>query len=184
MKIVYLHGFGSTGNSPKAYKLKAEFGEDNVISPDLPIDPEAVIELINGIISDLDDNVLFVGTSLGGFYAHYFASHYNKQCVLINPSIHPSESLKKRLGINRNYSTKEKFELTENHLDSFHDMEVEKDGYFANIFIAKDDDVIDPYQSIDYFESRGSYIIATDDGGHRYDLHWDKVIDFIKILSK
>lgn len=187
MKIVYLHGFGSSGNSAKSDQLKSIFGEDHVISPDLPIDPHAVIELINSLVHDNKDfPLVFVGTSLGGFYAHYFSTKYDAPCILVNPSTEPHITMKERLGKNINYSTGEEFWVTEDLLEKWDKMEdiiaFDQNGANIHLFLAEDDDVLNPAiakKNIPFTKST----TVTFDGSHRYDKHWDMIIDKLKTIT-
>ena len=74
--IVYLHGFASSGVSDKVTALKERFGDDKVIAPDLPFDPDEVVSLVYDVVRNFmknrkpDEKLVFVGTSLGAFYAN------------------------------------------------------------------------------------------------------------------
>ena len=57
-----------------------------------------------GTQSNLGDR-LFIGSSLGGFYASYFAEKFDSKAVLINPASNPYLGMKMYLGKNTNYST-------------------------------------------------------------------------------
>jgi predicted esterase YcpF (UPF0227 family) len=184
--IIYFHGFGSVGDTPKSFKLKEKFGADNVIAPDLPIDPIEVIKLVDDIVNNLTNcnDIVFVGTSLGGFYANYFSKKYRLNCVLINPSTNPSLTLKRKLGLNTNYATKKTFEVKQEYIDSWREMEEEvlnTDNSLVHLFLAKNDEVLNYHAALNmFFDSHE--IKITDNGGHRYDMHWDKVIEVISEL--
>lgn len=186
MKIVYLHGFGSAGNSPKSQALKAVFGDDAVISPDLPMDPDEVIAKIATIVHENKEYpIIFVGTSLGGFYANYFAQRYDAPCVLVNPSTKPSVTMAKRLGKNTNYVTGAEFEITDRHIATFEAMEhavEDQNGALISLFVAEDDDILDPSIALQYFPFTKTKVV-TKDGGHRFEKHWDTVVDYIKTLA-
>ena len=62
------------------------------------------------------DELCFVGSSLGGFYATYFAETLGARAVLINPAIDPHIGLRAYLGPQKNLYTGEPYELTEAHL--------------------------------------------------------------------
>lgn len=207
--IIYLHGFASTGNSTKVDKLRERFGDENVIAPDLPFDPVQVNKTVNGIMSgilekwmpnlststkslpmpvfDKSEKLVFVGTSLGAFYANYFGHLYDCPTVLVNPSVYPSETLRKRLGINKNYMTNEEFLVSVAHLDKMDEMRkyisVNYSGNLLNLFLAKDDDVI-PYMTALASYMNPNSLCVTEDGGHRYDSNWHLVLDKIEELLK
>jgi predicted esterase YcpF (UPF0227 family) len=156
------------------------FGEDHVICPDLPMDPDGVIAKIATIVHENNEYpIVFVGTSLGGFYANYFSNRYDAPCVLVNPSTRPSQTMVARLGLNTNYATGEQFEVTDKHIALFAAMEYAieqtQNGGLIDMFLANDDDVLDyelAIQNIPYTKST----TITPDGGHRYDQHWDLVM--------
>jgi len=211
--IVYLHGFGSTGNSAKVKKLRKVFGDENVLSPDLPMDPKKVCELISNFVGnnfakywkekqpgakhinvdyinvDSSKRLVFVGTSLGAFYARYFSHLYDCPAVLVNPSVYPNETLRAKLGVNQNYVSGEEFLVTLAHLEEFYRLrnQTEKLGLYEtdrsiSLFLAKDDEVI-PYEvSLQSYNHVG-YVKIMDDGGHRFDKHWDLVVDRIKEIQ-
>jgi predicted esterase YcpF (UPF0227 family) len=190
--IVYLHGFASSGASDKVTSLKKRFGDDKVIAPDLPFDPDLVGELVNDIVRDFmrsrdpTEKLVFVGTSLGAFYANYFGHVYDSCAVLVNPSASPSETLKEKLGPNKNYHTGEEFLVSLAHLDKLDGMREHLREIYSpslvNLFVAKDDEVI-PYESmLEGFPYATTTIL--ENGGHRFTEHWDLVVDRVESLLK
>lgn len=190
--IIYLHGFASSGQSDKVTALKERFGEENVFAPDLPSDPKAVETLIfntlhEEFISKGRDmsTVVFVGTSLGAFYASYFATFYDAPAVIVNPSVRPHETLSSKVGRNINYATKEEFWLSLVDLEAFKKMrEYVSENYDAklvNLFVAKDDEVVPCEEVLDWYKNTASTTV-TETGGHRYTEHWNLVMDKIAEL--
>jgi len=54
--------------------------------------------VIEQFLADLiieDKDIVLVGTSLGGFWAHFFGYEFNLPVVIMNPSINPSVTLKR-----------------------------------------------------------------------------------------
>jgi len=190
--IVYLHGFASSGASDKVTALRKRFGNDTVIAPDLPFDPDKVGELVYDIVRDFmksrepTEKLVFVGTSLGAFYANYFGHIYDSCAVLVNPSSTPSETLKEKLGPNKNYHTGEEFLVSLAHLDKLDAIrECVSEIYspsLVNLFVAKDDEVI-PYESmLEGFPYATTTVL--ENGGHRFTEHWDLVVDRVESLLK
>ena len=184
--IVYLHGFGSSGSSAKVDALKAKFGADQVFAPNLPIDPRDVADLIREKVLDWygtrksDDKLVFVGTSLGAFYASFFGHTYDAPAVIVNPSVRPYESLSDKVGKNVNNVTKEEFWVTLAHLDTLKFMREyltnNYKGVLIHLFVAKDDEVIPSYEMLNWYQYTASTHIE-ETGGHRFTEHWDKVVD-------
>lgn len=105
--VVYFHGYNSGPNSSKVQKLRRALPDVEVRSFDIDIDPSiSMRSLMYNIDMMLLDNlvsctrIVFVGTSLGAWYAGTLATLYGCDAVLINPSLHPANSLKKR-GVDR-----------------------------------------------------------------------------------
>lgn len=189
--IVYLHGFASSGTSAKVDALRSRFGNDAVLAPDLPFDPTKVMSLINDIVSEfiktrkVGEKLVFVGTSLGAFYANFFGHVYDCPIVLVNPSGNPSETLKARLGTNVNYMTGEEFMVSVAHLDKLAMMRKHVvdnySGALVSLFVARDDEVI-PFESMLENFPFTSKTVVMDDGGHRFTKHWDLVVDRVAEL--
>ena len=132
-KIIYLHGFKSSPESYKAQLLQkhmAEIGrQGDLFIPDLSPYPDCAIQQISELISsnDLDkelSKLCFFGSSLGGYYATWFAEKYNCPAVLINPSVRPYETMAEFIGENENYYTTEKWNFTQSHIHQLLDIDV------------------------------------------------------------
>ncbi|UFS61740.1 hypothetical protein LOH54_08695 [Sulfurimonas sp. HSL-3221] len=113
--ILYLHGFASCGDSTKTRLLKAYFGEAEVLSPDLPVEPDEVLAFLRRLIGQHDVSLL-IGSSLGGFYATALSSEYGLDAVLINPSVHPYRTLSPYVGTNTFWCSGEPFEWKSEYL--------------------------------------------------------------------
>lgn len=188
MKVIHLHGFGSSGTSDKARMLISAFSSFHVFSPDLPIDPSAVIELVDEYVKDYgEEGIMFVGTSLGGFYSHYFAQKYKVPCVIVNPCTKPSLALGGAVGKQQiNHATGEEFMVLEQHIEKFKSMEMELDGYdhaLVSMFVAQDDEVLKPRHMKADIPNR-AFFIETKTGGHRYTDNWGLVISRASHVAK
>jgi uncharacterized protein len=189
--IVYLHGFGSSGNSAKAQALRDHFGDENVWCPDLPVDPSEVSKMVKAKIGDWfmhkseEHKLVFVGTSLGAFYATYYGFLFDAPFVIVNPSINPSRSLQRKLGKNINHVTQEEFMVSLVDLEKLADMKdlIDRNynGSLVHLFVAKDDDVIPYEQMLSYYKFTASTHVE-ETGGHRFAEHWDKVVDKVAEL--
>lgn len=183
--FIYLHGFASSGKSNKSQALIDAFGASNVWAPDLPMNPREVVALVDDFIkNNPQDKIVFVGTSLGGFYARYFSSTWDAPCVLVNPSTRPSVTMKEKLGTNKNYSTGKEFQVTDDDLRDFSQMEEtlklnRPSGALIDLFLAEDDSVLEYKTALTDIPFTNSTTI-TKDGGHRFDTNFDQVIKVLK----
>ena len=111
--ILYFHGFASSSNSNKAKVLKKYISKNHknteIIIPDLDNNFKLAVSQINTLIDNAKHPIVFIGSSLGGYYASYFSTKLKTKSVLINPAIPPLGDFEMYLGENENYSTGEKF---------------------------------------------------------------------------
>ena len=79
--IIYIHGFGSSGEASKAKMLRAYCQENKIrfIAPSLPTIPDLAIKTLSELIESYQDNepVHLMGSSLGGYYSLYLSDKYN-----------------------------------------------------------------------------------------------------------
>src|SRR3954466_2793382 len=122
--IVYLHGFNSSPQSHKARVLQSYLAEQGLgaryACPALPPLASDALAAVNDLLTKSSARaVCFVGSSLGGFYATYFAEKHDARAVLLNPAIEPHVGLRAYLGPQQNLYTGAPYELTERHLEDW-----------------------------------------------------------------
>lgn len=90
MRILNLHGFLGVADN-KNYKALCEmFPAEDIISPKLDYretSPEKLLEMLSDMV-DTDD-FIFVGQSLGGWYADKLSRKFRRPCILTNPCNYP-----------------------------------------------------------------------------------------------
>lgn len=62
--ILYIHGLSSSGASGTARHLQDLLPETRVIAPDLPIDPDEVLEMLHTLVTSEHPDMV-IGTSMG-----------------------------------------------------------------------------------------------------------------------
>ena len=88
-KILYVHGFGSSGQSGTVTRIREAMPEATVVAPDLPIHPEEALELLNEVCQHEQPD-LIIGTSMGGMYAEQL---YGYDRILINPAFRIADTM-------------------------------------------------------------------------------------------
>jgi uncharacterized protein len=172
--IIYLHGFGSTGDSEKTNQIKNSLKKDfKVISPTLSPNPSEAIIQIRQLLSNRS-LYMIAGTSLGGFYADYFNKVADIPAVLINPVV-DVEDIKQFIGNHVNYSTGKEFNFSEKDYKDIVYLAKQKNGIKKSeapeiIILAKDDEILDYKKSMMYFSNDNQYISLFSAGGHRFDI--------------
>jgi len=81
--VLYVHGFGSSGQSGTVTRLRQVMPEAHVVAPDLPVHPEEAIQLLHNICEQ-EQPALIIGTSMGGMYTEQLAG-YDRICI--NPAL-------------------------------------------------------------------------------------------------
>ena len=122
--LVYLHGFNSSPASHKARHLKDVMAgrglESNYACPELPDTPKEAVRTIEALLAGRSPgDVMLLGSSLGGFYATWFAETRGCRAVLINPAVRPYVGLEAYLGPQKNLYTGRPYVLTREHLEGW-----------------------------------------------------------------
>ena len=89
-KILYVHGFGSSGQSGTVTRIREVLPQATVIAPDLPIHPEEAMALLHEVCEQEHPN-LIIGTSMGGMYAEML---YGYDRILVNPALQMGDTMK------------------------------------------------------------------------------------------
>ena len=89
-KIMYVHGFGSSGQSGTVTRIREVFPNAIVIAPDLPVRPQEAIDLLRETC-DKEQPDLIIGTSMGGMYAEML---YGYDRILVNPALQMGDTMK------------------------------------------------------------------------------------------
>ena len=90
MKILYFHGFASSGATGTAETLRRLLPEVDIISPDIPVDPQDALPFLQELCKQENPD-LIIGTSMGAMYAQQMFG-YRKICV--NPAFNMSRMSK------------------------------------------------------------------------------------------
>lgn len=142
MKVVYLHGLGSSGQSATARRLDRSLPSSyEVVAPDIPVQPELAITALKKLAETLDPDDVIVGTSMGGLYAQLFKGWRR---LLINPSFHTSAHLKEKIGQRLPFHTPRRdgatdFEVTAKLVKKFETMEAKQFDPKFGIFNGRKD---------------------------------------------
>ena len=131
--ILYLHGFNSSPKSTKAQLLKRYLEErgkaGEFLCPHLPHRPALALAAVEAEVMRVprpEESLTLVGSSLGGFYATWFAEKYGLRAVLVNPAIDPHIGLRAYLGSQQGFPGGDAWELTEEHLREWRALVVDK----------------------------------------------------------
>lgn len=88
-KILYVHGFGSSGATGSAKGIRILLPKAMVISPDLPIHPTEAMELLHRICEKEKPDMI-IGSSMGGMYTEML---YGFDRLLVNPAFQIADTM-------------------------------------------------------------------------------------------
>ena len=188
---LYIHGFNSSPSSYKARHLAAWMdaqGQGARIGvPELPYQPADAIILLERELAaiDADQPVVLLGSSLGGYYAHYLVETQGRsrplKAVLINPSIRPYQLLDEWLGENENIYTHERYLLTHDHLDQLLalDRPQIRDPNRYLLLTQTGDEVLDYREGVEkYADSEQVVTEGGDHGFQKFESYWPRLFAF------
>lgn len=89
-KVLYVHGFGSSGQSGTVARIREVLPQATVIAPDLPVEPEEAMTLLRQTCNQEKPD-LIIGTSMGGMYAEML---YGYDRIIVNPAFEMGETMK------------------------------------------------------------------------------------------
>jgi predicted esterase YcpF (UPF0227 family) len=188
--LIYLHGFNSSPASHKAQVLKAYMEGRGLgalyACPALPDLPAEAVQTIEQVMAGRDPRgITLVGSSLGGYYATWFAEKTGCRAVLINPAVTPHVGLEAYLGTQRNLHTGEPYELTRAHLEGWRRLLVERvDPEKYLLLLETGDEVLDWRVAARKYE--GARMSVRDGGDHTlqaFDEHIPRILAFAGIRA-
>lgn len=97
-KILYVHGFSSSGQSGTVVKIREMLPGATVVAPDLPLHPAEAMDLLHNIC-DTENPDLIIGTSMGGMYAEML---YGYDRILVNPAFQMGDTMLKHGMLGKN----------------------------------------------------------------------------------
>ncbi len=178
-KLLYLHGFASSGSSGTVTLLRHEYWERRssdkvvVIAPDIPVDPAEALPMLKDLATK-EVPTLIVGTSMGAMYAQQLRG-FERVCV--NPSFGMSKlysqlSVGRHKWLNPRKDGSTSFQITKEIVANFAKMEEhqfdgidEVDQLFCHGLFGDADEFAGEARPI--FEQHYPGMSQTFEGGHR-----------------
>ena len=196
-KLLYLHGFASSGASGTVEILRKEFLGTNpenrvqVIAPDIPVDPAEALPFLRGL-AEREQPKLIVGTSMGAMYAQQL---HGFERICVNPSFALSKKydivfVGKHKWLNRRKDGATEFHITKETISHFAEMEEKQfdgiddvDRIFCHGLFGDEDEISKCW--IDEFERHYPGMSHVFHGGHRMnaDIVRHVLIPFIRELN-
>ena len=185
--IYYIHGFNSSPQSKKANILKEYFAAKGMAEryrvPALPYAFNEAIDLLEEEFKHCEaDDVVLIGSSLGGFYSTYFAERYGFKAALINPAVDAHILLASLIGENENIYTGEKYTLTQTHIDALAAVnvsEIIKKELFL-VLVQTEDETLDYRKAVHLYD--GCHLDVEEGGSHSYENFEQRIPQILEFL--
>ena len=182
----YLHGFRSSPQSYKARLLHDYFHSigkaDKFLCPQLPVSPKEAMQLARDLCLTIPSNELvLVGSSLGGYYATALAEEFMCRAVVLNPAITPASDLQKYIGMQTTWHTDEEFDFRPEYADQLKPYEIKKITHPERYFLvaATGDEVLDWRMMVNHYPGAKHKIIqGSDHGLSDFSNYMDEIIEF------
>ena len=197
MQLIYIHGLDSNHLAEKGQKLRhfceKNFPQIKVVTPNLNCPPQEAITLLQQLTAQ-DENTGLVGSSLGGFYANILCNLTGKKTVLLNPSVHTGNSLKRFFGEDFDslpddfvgHTTPDGWTITKTDINWLVANRPDKslNPQDVLVILKKGDELLNYQDAVAYFSQQDaqSHIIVEDGGDHRmtdFETKLEQVVQFL-----
>ncbi|MBU3624128.1 YqiA/YcfP family alpha/beta fold hydrolase [Polynucleobacter sp. AP-Latsch-80-C2] len=188
--VVYLHGFRSSPRSSKAVMtgnaIRGLSSQNNPMEwycPQLLASPKESMDLVTRHIKhSRADQIIVIGSSLGGFYANYLAEQYACKAVVLNPAVRAARELAPHVGMLSAYDSDEPFDFRPEYIDELKALQIENiskpERYF--LLAAKGDELLDWKEMATFYAGAQQLILeGSDHGIADYSEHLPIVLKFI-----
>ncbi len=172
--IFVTHGFASATPNENTAFLTGLFPEEMVVGLNYPFSPTLAAAFFREAIPDgleKDDAgvpPMFLGTSLGGFWAWRCAAWFNGIAVLINPALTPWVTLQSRIGTCTNYKTGQHFTLTADDVANYQEYKVVSSKVPLLVLLDEGDELLDSAETHRMMINQAE-VITFPRGSHRFD---------------
>lgn len=189
--LVYLHGFRSSPRSSKAVMtgeaIKALSSIDHSYEwycPQLLASPKQSMQMVTSHIDQSNaDQIIIIGSSLGGFYTNYLAEKYQCKGIALNPAVYAARELEPHVGMMTEYDSDKPFDFKAEYIDELRTLQVEKISEPRRYFLiaAKGDELLDWKEMVAFYSGAKQLVLeGSDHGIADYADHLPKVLEFIQ----
>lgn len=134
-------------------------------------------------MSSLGEQVGFIGSSMGGFYATVLAEKYRCRAVLVNPAVAPWRGRDYLLGDQENYHTGEVHHIEQQHLDELQKLDVAmiSDPLRFMVLLQSGDEVLDYRMAAARYAA--CRLLVEQGGDHSFQGYGDHLPAIISFLT-
>lgn len=205
MNVIYVHGLDSDANSIKGLLLedycKKYHPDIKVHRPNLNQSPQDVLDILISLVEELgsDSKVVFVGSSLGGYFATLISNETGCAALLINPSTQPHITLQRfeedlSKGALKTdpdqdkvlHTTSGGWAISRADLQWFasHQLLTVENPSQVSVVLKQGDELLDANLSAAFYRQQGATVTIQAGGDHRFSDFSQHLPQMIKILKQ
>lgn len=185
--IIYLHGFNSASldlngtlltSKEKLLVMQAFCIEKGIVFHTPNVDYRDFQNLVEDRLFewnqclDQGHEVIFMGSSMGGFASEYLAMKTGSKAIMINPVISPSALLPQFIGVTANYETGQDYDWQQQHCEQYRQFEQElaASQRELNLTVLLDmaDELLDSATTAMKYQARAN-VLTFDGGSHGFE---------------
>lgn len=185
--IIYLHGFNSASldlngnlliNKDKLLLMQNFCKEKSILFFTPNVDYRDFQNIVDDMICewnqllDQGHDVVFMGSSMGGFSSEYLSMRTGSKAIMINPAICPSELLPQFIGVNANFETGQPYQWDQHHCQQYRQYEQElastNQALNRTILLDMADELLDAKKTLEKYQATAK-VITFDGGSHSFE---------------
>ena len=205
MNLIYIHGLDSDANSTKGLLLdeycQQHHPDISVHRPDLNQPPQVVFDKLVHLVEELGkgSKVVFVGSSLGGYFATLISNETGCAALLINPSTQPHITLQRfeedlskgalKTDPDKDevlHTTSGGWAISRADLQWFasHQLLTVANPSQVSVVLKQGDESLDANLSAEFYRQQGATVTIQAGGDHRFSDFSQHLPQMIKILKQ
>lgn len=185
--IIYLHGFNSASldlqgqlltNKEKLLIMQAFCEQKDIVFDTPNVDYRDFQDIVEEMLMqwnqylDQGYDVVFMGSSMGGFTSEYLAMKTGCPAIMINPAISPSALLPAFIGVTENFETGQPYDWNQQHCDQYQAYEQElgnsNRAIDRTILLDMADELLDAGKTADKYRDIAK-VISYQGGSHGFE---------------
>lgn len=175
---LYLHGFCSHPNTNKGRLLRKAHEEAGLpfIAPPLHVGPRKAADIILEAVRGIEpEDLVVIGSSLGGFYATWLTERLGCRAVLLNPAVSPWNVVGENLGKHELKDIGVTIEVVPSHVDELKKMRTTNLKHPRDYltFLGNEDEMLDWTEGLFFY--RDTQVRIVEGGDHRFS-HFEELI--------
>ena len=186
--LLYIHGFLS---SPLSYKaqltqqwLLQNRPDIHFSCPQLTPYPDECYSILNEVLEQRPEPVYLLGSSMGGFWAHYFAERDNLRAVLVNPAVEALTLMPAYVGqMLKSYYSETYYVLNDTHIEELKTYATKKISQPKNFWLMAQtgDETLDYKAAVTQYEHCKQTIeVGGNHSFENFENHLPNIIEFFE----